>query len=93
MSDMNFEERCPCGASIKTSGYESRIAPQIEKWHHTHDKHANAIAKSLAEGVLAEKLQWPLYYIPSIAPGTVPWGPPIITNFEGNSNARQETKS
>lgn len=48
MVDLNVEEQCPCGGRIKVSGYTSETRDQVRAWRGVHDKHANAIAKSLA---------------------------------------------
>lgn len=48
MADMNFEEHCPCGNTIKVSGYSHHVQPQILTWRSIHNRHANTIAKTLA---------------------------------------------
>jgi hypothetical protein len=49
MAEMHFEETCPCGNTIKVSGYASQVTPQIVTWHKTHDRHSTNIAKAIAE--------------------------------------------
>jgi len=49
VTDFRFEQGCPCGDTIKMSGYESHVKPQVSSWRKIHDKHANAIAKAIAE--------------------------------------------
>lgn len=50
MADLTFEEECPCGATIKVTGYvSSGVRDYIATWHHTHNRHANTIAKTVAE--------------------------------------------
>lgn len=49
MADLNFEEVCPCGNSMKISGYTSEVRAQIQIWRNLHNKHANAIAKAVIE--------------------------------------------
>lgn len=63
MADMHFEETCPCRASIKVSGFESRVTAQVQTWHRTHDKHANAWMKAMVED-----LKNPAYLMSSVMP-------------------------
>lgn len=58
MADIHFEEACPCGNTLKTSGYTSEVRAHVQTWHRVHDKHANAIAKAVAEGKAH-----PAYYV------------------------------
>jgi hypothetical protein len=50
MADISFEEECPCGATIKVSGYASAgVRDHIASWHNLHNKHSNSIAKAIVE--------------------------------------------
>lgn len=51
MPDLSFEETCPCGNSIKVSGSTigGVLTAEISRWHRIHDRHANNIAKAIAE--------------------------------------------
>lgn len=61
MTNLHFKETCPCGNSVDVSGYGSQVQPHVQSWHHIHDKHANAIAKAVAEN----KLKPPYYVWPN----------------------------
>ena len=46
---MNFKEMCSCGSLMEvSSSYSTDVKEQIREWRRTHNKHMNAIAKSLA---------------------------------------------
>lgn len=49
MADLNFEEHCPCGATIKIGGWASEVRTQVQTWRGIHNKHANAAAKAKKE--------------------------------------------
>ncbi len=59
MTDFRFEQSCPCGDSIKMSGYESYVKPQIASWRKIHDKHSNSIAKAKAKAYSPITYSWP----------------------------------
>ena len=65
MADMNFEEDCPCGASVKFSGYSSEVRIQIQSWRSVHKRHADNIAKAVAENKTH-----PAYYVWPSTTGT-----------------------
>jgi len=44
--DLNFEQSCPCGATIKVTGYLRSMDDMIRGWHNVHDKHMNASMKA-----------------------------------------------
>jgi hypothetical protein len=46
MADMHFEENCPCGNSMKVSGFSSYVSTQIFQWRSIHNRHANNYAKA-----------------------------------------------
>ncbi len=70
MPDVSFEETCPCGNSVKITGYTSEVRLQIRSWRSIHNKHTNAIAKQIIE----ERRRNPPYVvIPS---------DPLITNTD-----------
>lgn len=58
MADLHFKETCPCGNSMDITGYSSHVSDYAKSWHHVHDKHANAIAKAIADSKSK-----PLYYV------------------------------
>lgn len=72
MAEMNFEEICPCGNSVKVSGYDSIVRPQIQSWRSIHNKHANTIARAIAE----KKKNPPHYIWPELPTAS---STPIIT--------------
>lgn len=62
MAEIQFEESCPCGNSVKISGYRSEVVAHISSWRSIHNRHANNYAKA---AVLAkEKEDNPLTIFP-----------------------------
>lgn len=51
MPDINYEEHCPCGNTIRVSGSTigGILTGEMSRWHRVHDKHANAAAKATTE--------------------------------------------
>ena len=62
MADIHFEQNCPCGDSIKVSGYTSEVRTQIQTWQNIHTKHANTIAKAITEAKGRQYTTWPQLY-------------------------------
>lgn len=60
MAEMIFKECCPCGNSVDISSYRSEVQQQIQSWRSLHNKHANMIAKAVAEN----KAHPPYYFWP-----------------------------
>lgn len=65
MADIHFEQSCPCGDSIKVSGYTSEVRTQIQTWQNIHTKHANAIAKAIVEAKSKQYTTWPQQFYTS----------------------------
>lgn len=59
MTDLRFDERCPCGATISVSGFSHLVKEQIHQWHNTHDKHANSIARAIVGTKEKRSSTWP----------------------------------
>lgn len=91
MPDLNLEEHCPCGNTIKLSGSTvgGLLTSEFQRWHRVHDKHAAAIAKAVAENV-----KWPAYWMPPMNPADPQpwWQNPIIT-FNTETNAGPKAPS
>ena len=68
MAEMIFEGSCPCGDSVKVSGYPSEVKLQIQAWRSIHTRHSNRIAKA----VETEMLRSPSY---------TSWGPTTSTTI------------
>lgn len=63
MTETSFEESCPCGNSVKISGYASEVRNQILSWRSIHTRHANSIARSLATIAKAKENEaYPMFY-------------------------------